>query len=201
MSSPFATNGYYDLPSGKLAAVVTYLEMTERPEPRPVSERPDLSLVPARERSLAQHRELFSAVGRDWLWFSRLIMPDDELRAILQHPRIETFEVHGNGRPLGILELGHRVEGEVELSFFGLVPAAVGGGAGRWLMDRAMDLAWATAPRRFWVHTCSFDHPDALAFYQRSGFRPYKRAVEIADDPRITGHLPASAGGRTPLIR
>jgi hypothetical protein len=52
-----------------------------------------------------------------------------------------------------------------------------------------------------WVHTCSLDHPGAVAFYTRSGFTPYALMIEVADDPRLTGHLPESAGPHVPLIR
>lgn len=58
-------------------------------------------------------------------------------------------------------------------------------GAGRWLMNRALELAWSHPVDRVWVHTCTFDHPSAPAFYQRSGFRAFRRQIEIADDPRI----------------
>jgi hypothetical protein len=51
------------------------------------------------------------------------------------------------------------------------------------------------------VHTCTLDHPAALAFYQRSGFVAYRRQVEIDDDPRLDGTLPADAAPHVPLIR
>jgi hypothetical protein len=45
------------------------------------------------------------------------------------------------------------------------------------------------------------DHPDALAFYIRSGFRPFRRQIEITDDPRLTGVLPETAAPHVPIIR
>ena len=41
-------------------------------------------------------------------------------------------------------------------------------------MNRALELAWSRPISRVWVHTCTFDHPSALAFYQRSGFLPFR---------------------------
>jgi hypothetical protein len=35
----------------------------------------------------------------------------------------------------------------------------------------------------------------------RSGFTPYQRFVEVADDPRITGALPPTAAPDVPLLR
>jgi hypothetical protein len=53
---------------------------------------------------------------------------------------------------------------------------------------------------RVWVHTCTSDHPAALAFYQRSGFRPVRRQIEIADDPRLDGSAPRGAAKHVPII-
>ena len=81
----------------------------------------------------------------------------------------------------GLLELDFRQSGECELAFFGVTGREIGTGAGRWLMNRAIEQAWAHPIRRFWVHTCTLDHAGALAFYVRSGFVPYRRQIEIAD--------------------
>ena len=67
-------------------------------------------------------------------------------------------------------------------------------------MDKAIQLAWAEPIDRFWVHTCTLDHPRALAFYMRSGFTAYRRELEVADDPRLTGVLPREAAPQIPII-
>jgi GNAT superfamily N-acetyltransferase len=150
--------------------------------------------------NLAAYRALFRKVGEDWLWFSRLIMADNKLKAILADPLVEPFALDMNGRPAGILELDFREERQCEIAFIGVVNAAVGTGAGRFLMNEAIKRAWARPIRRLWVHTCSFDHPNAMAFYLRSGFRPYARMVEVHEDPRLSGHLPRTAAAHVPLI-
>lgn len=199
-----AADGYTDLPPGLLATLVTYLEMTEPPAPRPERATAGLELRPVPTPALDWYRALYTAVGEDWLWFSRRAMSDDALRAILHDPAVEVFVLLSDGAEIGLLELDRRVVGEVELAFFGLIPDAVGGGAGRYLMNRALERAWAATPagrpRRVWVHTCAFDHPAALDFYRRSGFRPTKRAVEFGRDPRLTGVLPRTAAPQIPLI-
>ncbi|MGH6883620.1 MAG: GNAT family N-acetyltransferase [Hypericibacter sp.] len=189
------------LPPGKLANLVTCLEMTEKPAPKPrPSTRSALSLQRIAQPDLQSYRALFRRVGQDWMWFSRLIMPDERLRRILTDPKVEVYRLHDGPAEIGLLELDFREEGQCELAFFGVVPEVIGQGAGRFLMDQAITLAWARPIRRFWVHTCSFDHPSALAFYRRSGFRPYAYAVEVHDDPRLTGHLPRTAAPHIPLI-
>ena len=190
--------GYHALPPGHLANVVTCLEMTERPH---------LRAVPAGGFSLqdmggdtARFKRLFEAVGRDIMWFSRLIMAEDKLAAIIGDAAVECYAMMDGADDIGLLELDFREAGQCELSFFGLVPGAIGKGAGRWLMNEALRRAWAKPISRLWVHTCSFDHPAALGFYQRSGFRPYQVMVEVHPDPRLTGHMPKDASPAAPLI-
>lgn len=193
--------GYSPLAPGKIANVVTCLEMTERPQPRPV--RPldhPLDLQRLDRPDLDGYRSLFRRIGEDWLWYSRLVMPDSDLHAILESPQVEVYILRRDRETIGLLELDFRHEGQCELAFFGLVKEAIGNGAGRYLMDQAIAKAWAKPIGRFWVHTCTFDHPSAIDFYQRSGFRPYAFAVEVQDDPRLTGHLPRTVAPRVPVI-
>jgi len=193
-------NSYHELPAGKIAAVVTYLEMTEPPAAREVPAPDGVELRQVEEPELAWYRDFYRRIGTDWLWFSRLAMPDEELLAIIRHPEVEVHALARDGHDEGLLELDRREPPDIELAFFGLTPTLVGQGAGRWLMTRALQLAWRHRPRRLWVHTCTLDHPQALAFYLRSGFKPYRRAVEIADDPRLLGLLPADAAPWLPPI-
>jgi GNAT superfamily N-acetyltransferase len=191
-------SGYADLPAGTIAAVVTYLEMRERPPARAVA-RETWSLAPL-AGNLARYRALFRRVGEPWLWFTRLVMTDEALRRIIDDPAVHAFALVAEEKDIGILELDFRRARECELSFFGLVPEAIGQNWGRLLMNEALRRAWNEPIERLWVHTCSLDHPRALDFYIRSGFRPYKRAVEIADDPRLKGHLPLGAAPHMPVI-
>lgn len=194
-------DGYTDLPDGKVASVVTYLEMRERPQSGEGNERPDLTLHRVDVADTQWYRALFRRIGTNWLWFGRLKMLDDELTAILDDPAVEIFSLIRQGREVGLLELDFRDPANVELAYFGLVPEAIGGGIGHWLLDQAIELAWSRPEtQRFWVHTCTLDAPTALNFYRRSGFQPYKRAVEVADDPRLAGHLTRDAAPQVPLI-
>ena len=191
---------FADVPAGKLAAVVTSLEMRERPALRPESSQGGSVLRHVTTPDLAWFRDLFRRVGEPWLWSSRLAMDDAALAAIIHDPSVEVHVPMAGAQEAGLLELDFRKPHECELSFFGLAPPFVGTGAGRWLMNRAIERAWSRPIRRFWVHTCTFDHQSALGFYVRSGFRPFRLEIEYADDPRLTGLLPRTAAPHVPLI-
>jgi GNAT superfamily N-acetyltransferase len=200
-ASPMLSPGYTPVPAGHRASVVTYLEMRERPPRRDVpvpTGAPTLHRLGAAD--LDRYRALYREVGERWLWFSRLVMPAAELQAILADPAVHAYAVHVGGTAVGLLELDFRAAGEAELAFFGVTDAHVGTGLGRWLMKQALTLAWAQPITRLHVHTCTLDHPAAVPFYERSGFRPYARAVEVAPDPRLGGALPREAAPQVPRI-
>jgi GNAT superfamily N-acetyltransferase len=190
---------YDALPPTELAAVVTYLEMRDRPETE--FPRSTLDLLRITNPSPDRYRTLFRLVGSPWLWFSRLTLDDDKLAAIIQNPMVELFAVQdGNGRNVGMLELDFRETGECELAFVGLIPELSGLGHGKWLLDEAVRRAWRDGITRLHVHTCTLDHPAALAAYRRAGFVPFKRAVERFPDPRLAGILPKDCAPQIPLI-
>ena len=201
MDKPLLSPGYHALPDGHIANVVTCLEMLNRPVPRPAPVHEGFALERMQAGDLGRFRRLFDAVGRDLMWFSRLLMPDDQLAAIIGDDRVESYAFVQDGAEAGLLELDFRQAGECELSFFGLIPAAIGKGAGRYLMNEALARAWSKPITRLWVHTCTYDHPAALGFYQRSGFTPYAVMVEVHPDPRLTGHMPRDASPQAPLVQ
>lgn len=186
--------------AGKLATIVTHLEMRKRPRPRPLRPVP-LRLKRWPAPSVERYRLLYRRVGEPWLWFSRLAMPDDALAAILNDPAVEIFAaLDPQGIEVGLLELDFRAAGQCEIAFFGLIPALNGQGLGSWLMAQALGLAWRGGVERVWVHTCTLDAPRALGFYIAQGFVPIAREIEVLDDPRLTGLIARDAAPHVPLI-
>jgi len=190
---------YEPVANDELAAVVTYLEMRAPPEqPAPPS---PLTLKRVDVPQPEHYRELFRLIGGPWLWFSRLLLDDAHLAAIIQHPRVELYAVRDEaGREVGMLELDFREGHECELAFIGLVSELSGKGHGRWLLAEAVRRAWREGVDRVHVHTCSLDHPAALSAYRRAGFTPYKRAIERFPDPRLLGVLPRDCAPQIPLL-
>ena len=193
-------DGLHDLPPGKNAAVVTHLEMRAPAPLRPVPMPEGVTLERVASPAPDWYRDLFRRVGADWLRVSRLREDDARLGAILDSPEVEVFALVRGGRAEGLMELDFRVKGACELAFFGLTPTLIGTGAGRALMNAAIERAWARPIALFHVHTCTNDSPGALGFYRRSGFVPVRQQVEVADDPRLTGDLPREAAPHLPLI-
>ena len=190
----------HPLAPGTLATVVTTLEM-RAPPPRGDPPPAPLTLERWRGPPLERYRALFRRVGEPWLWFSRLVQPDSDVRALLADDRVRVFAVRDrDGAAAGLIELDGRAAGECELRFIGLVPELAGRGHGRWLLAEALRLAWTSGVGRVWLKTCTLDHPAALPAYRRAGFRAVAREVQVFTDPRVTGHLPRSSAPQIPIV-
>lgn len=192
--------GLTPVPPGRLATIVTTLEMLNRPLPRPLPASP-LRLVRWPAPEPAKYRALFRRVGERWLWFSRLTLPEPDLLRIITDPAVEVFAaVDRQGIEVGMLELDRRQAGACEIGYLALVPELAGQGLGRWLMAEALARAWTPGTTRVWLHTCTLDHPSALNFYRAQGFAAVARTIETFDDPRGLGLLPESAAPQVPYL-
>lgn len=181
---------------GKLETTVTYLEMRAAPSGPPWEPpREGLAIVRAERPTASFYRYLYDTVGERWLWGDRRRLGTQALLAIIRHPDVEVHVLWDHGVPAGYAELDGRVAGELELSYFGLLPDFIGQRLGPYLLDWTIRRAWTKAPARLWVHTCTLDHPSALPLYQRCGFVPYQQATESGEDPRALGLIPTRGAG------
>ena len=157
-----------------MSITTTYLEMFAHNGRTVAAPRPDLAVMHARKPTVAYYRFLYNSVGRDWNWTSRGAHADPDLARLIQDPREEMHVLFVEGVPAGFAELDRRVAGEIELVQFGLVPEFIGQGLGKYFLQWTIDRAFNDGPRRFWLHTCTDDHPAALPNYLKAGFVIYK---------------------------
>lgn len=184
--------------------MVTYLEMRHAAPARPI---PDAANWDVRETRLEAeaYRALFKRIGEDWLWCSRLTLSDDALTAVLAAPERVFLVLKRAGAEAGLdaaqglLELD-RQGPTCEVAYFGVTPEAVASTAARHLMNAGIARAFGLTPAidRLFLHTCTFDHPRALAFYERSGFDVTHQEVEVMPDPRLSGLLRVDAAPHVP---
>lgn len=170
----------------KRAVTTWHLEMLapeqlrRAPAPEPLPQ-----LVQAHVPSPALNRFLYTSVGGAWQWVDRLPWTWQRWMEWLDRPTHQTWVLYVAGTPAGYFELDRQGD-DVEIAYFGVVPQFLGRRLGGWLLTRTLEQAWAMGARRVWVHTCSLDHPHALANYRARGLQVYREETvekEVADTP------------------
>jgi ribosomal protein S18 acetylase RimI-like enzyme len=159
----------------------TYLEIRDRSDVRPSGEpRVPFTLGPVEVPTPELNRFLYVAVGAGWAWRDRL--PWDRARWLqyLDRPELETWVMYVRGSPAGYFELERQGE-SVEVAYFGLLPAFFGLGLGGALLTAAVARGFELGAARVWLHTCTLDHPQALANYIARGLRPYKAEQSVVE--------------------
>jgi RimJ/RimL family protein N-acetyltransferase len=175
----------------RLEITTTHLELRSPEQHRPGREPPaGLTVRRVDHPSPALNHFFFVEVGRPFRWYSRLGWDYEDWRRWVERPQVVTAIGYLDGTPIGYYELEQQQENaSVEILFFGLLPAFLGQGLGGPFLSVTVEDAWALGPERVWLHTCTEDHPAALANYRARGFTVFARETKVEelpddDDPR-----------------
>jgi GNAT superfamily N-acetyltransferase len=144
--------------------VTTYLELTDRAGIRPASGK--ATIVKVDPPDGAVNRRFYEAIGALYEW--RDHRDEDDAWWQRHAGEVETWVIPD----AGYYEL-HRVGTDVEIAYFGLLPASQGRGWGGALLEHALRRGFELG-ERVWVHTCTLDGPHALANYRARGLVPYR---------------------------
>jgi GNAT superfamily N-acetyltransferase len=148
-------------------------------KPKPEPELLDLVVMEIEKNQFQFNRFLYQLVGEAWQWTDKLALTDEDWHTYVENPSLHTWVAYSQGAIAGYFELNFDPSGATEINYFGLAPQFIGQGLGGYLLSHAIALAWATAStKRVWVHTCSLDHPSALANYKARGMSLYKTEIE-----------------------
>ena len=155
--------------------IVTHLEMKSRADFRPAHAEvdPGATILRMDNIDMAYYKFLYQAVGEIWRWRDRLVISDEELQAALSEPGCSVHVLYVEGIPAGYIEL-LPVGPHTEIAYFGLRPAYIGKGYGKYLLSHGIETAWNDGAQRVWVHTCNLDGPHALDNYRKRGFTVFK---------------------------
>lgn len=163
-----------------------YLEMTTPQQLQPKqNSNPNFEIRQAQLPLPELNRFFYLTVGQDFYWTNRLNWSIEQWAAWVDRPELHTWVGYLSGTPTGYFELEIQPSNTVEIAYFGLLPQFVGQGLGGYFLTQAITQAWTLGAARVWVHTCTLDHPSALANYQARGFQLYDRKADIH-------HLPES---------
>ena len=157
-----------------MTTVTTWsLEMLDPAALRPARRAPDLDVRECEVPQWEFNRFLYQLIGGPWCWTDKLVWSEAQWRAWAESPDLRTFVAYHRGAIAGYYELHRQEEGAIEIAYFGLAQGFIGRGFGGDLLSRTIQSAWDWGARRVWVHTCTLDHPSALANYQARGLVIY----------------------------
>jgi GNAT superfamily N-acetyltransferase len=165
-------------PVERVAVVVTFLRMGRAPTEAAPALPQGMQVRREANCSVEQYRFLYNTVGAQYLWWLRRTMPDRQLAGLLRDSHVSIDVLYADGEPAGFYELDSTHWPAMNLSYFGLMPHAIGKGAGFALLRHAVDMAWQKRPAAMTVNTCTADHPRALPMYLRAGFKPVRQVRE-----------------------
>ncbi len=154
-----------------------YLEM-HHPDELVVSPGPEgFRVEECRVKQFELNRFMYLTVGEGWAWNERKVWTDRQWQDYAEADDLRTGLATYQGSPAGYFEL-HKHNDDVEIIYFGLLPKAIGKGLGAAMLVEAIQFAWQWEAQRVWLHTCTLDHPNALANYQARGLKLYKTEQE-----------------------
>jgi GNAT superfamily N-acetyltransferase len=154
------------------------LESQSPAELKPASDPGNIEIHEARVKQFQFNRFLYQLVGESWAWNDKLSWSDQQWRQYAEADDLRTWVAWCEGSPAGYFELQMQAGGAVEICYFGLAEKFIGRRLGGYLLTETIRKAWDWGASRVWVHTCSLDHPNALANYQARGLSIYKTEVE-----------------------
>lgn len=169
-----SSNMPFEVPRSRISYRIDWLEMHEPPTRKSdgmPSEAKSATVCEAVDFPVWLFFSLYDAVGDGYHWVDMHLADPEDVKQFLGDREVRMYLMMRDGWPQGFYLLDTRVAGVCDLSYFGLVPRAIGKGLGGWLLDSAIAKAWsATDVRKMTVNTCTLDHPRAKALYESRGF-------------------------------
>jgi len=156
-----------------------YLELTAKDFRSPPAEHtrtvmPSLELIEKPPYEL--YRKWHDDVGRPFSWHTRPRINDrTKIEALLNQPGVEMILLRNNGVAVGYSLTEREPDGAVEISDFGFLPKLTGKGLGTVFFPLIVQRLIDSGATRIWLSTRSTNHPKVSEFYQRFGFKEYKR--------------------------
>lgn len=154
---------------------IYYLEMlaSEHLNPK-LSPSADVQITECLHKQFELNRFFYRYVGDAWQWFDKKEWDEQQWQAYAHRDELRLFMLSWKGTPAGYYELEKHQDGSVEIAYLGVAPAFLDKRLGGYLLTHCIEQAWQWQAKRVWVHTCSLDHPYALANYQARGLQIYQ---------------------------
>lgn len=163
-----------------------YLELNVAEFITPIATHPDIDIADCNLRlienpSYELYRRWHDDVGRPYHWHTRPRINNQEaIQKLLNHPGVEMIILSHAGRDVGYSLTEIESNNSVEVSDFGFLPQLTGQGLGNVFFPMIIQRLIDNGHERIWLSTRSTNHPKVPKFYERFGFKEFKRE-EVVD--------------------
>ena len=127
------------------------------------------------KRDFHLNKFFYKQIGKDHRRIDRLQWNDQKWINYVENPNIKTFILKDNDELAGYFEqIFHLNQKNCEIAYFGIMKEFYGKKYGGYLLTEAIKKSFEKDIEKVWVHTCSFDHKNALKNYISRGMKIYK---------------------------
>ena len=117
----------------------------------------------------------YKQIGKNHRWTDRLSWNDNMWVNYVSDKSVNTFVLMHNKNLAGYFErIYNKQSNEFEIAYFGILHEYRNKKFGAYLLSKAIELSFKDGAKRVWVHTCTFDHKNAIKNYLSRGMKIFK---------------------------
>ena len=161
----------------------SYLEINSLKELKEVQKPSiDYSLKLLDPVNFQLNKFFYKNVGKKHKWIDRLAWEESKWIEYVSNKNVKTYIFKKEDDLVGFFELiEHTEKKEIEIAYFGLLEEYHNKKLGGLLLSTAIKKSFEKKDiKRVWVHTCTFDHENALKNYLSRGMKIFMtKTIEI----------------------
>ena len=156
-----------------------YLEINSLKDLKEVREpSSDYSLILIEPDNFQLNKFFYKSIGKKHRWVDRLIWSDEKWINYVSNEKVKSYVLKQNEDLVGFFELIFHTElNEIEIAYFGILEEYHNKKLGSYLLSQAIKKSFNEKIRRVWLHTCSFDHKNAINNYLARGMKIFKTEI------------------------
>lgn len=117
----------------------------------------------------------YKQIGKKHRWTDRLSWNDNIWINYINDKSVNTFVLMHEKNLAGYFErIYNKQNNEFEIAYFGILHEYRNKKFGGYLLSQAIELSFKDGADRVWVHTCTFDHRNAIRNYLARGMKIFK---------------------------
>jgi GNAT superfamily N-acetyltransferase len=138
----------------------------------------DLYLEKVNPPDFQLNKFFYKEIGKKHRWTDRLVWSDKKWTNYLESLGVNTYILKHNKDLIGYFEqIFDKDKLDCEIAYFGILEEYIGKQLGGYLLSEAIKTSFDIGSKRIWVHTCSFDHKNALKNYISRGMKIFRNEI------------------------